>query len=197
MAELNLDIISLNTGGLGDFTKRRKIFSYLKKHVSRKGIAFLHETHSVRRDEKLWTNQFGCGDRSMIFLHGESDVSGMLTGFLEAVKYKIKARYVDKNGRYIVLDVLIDNNPVMLVNYYAPNVESEQLKVLDELAHTFNQLQTSENTTFIWGEDFNLFFDFDLDSEGGSPKLKIKSFSKFLSMMSENDLCDIYIYIYI
>ena len=152
MAELNLDIISLNTAGLGDFTKHRKIFNYLKKHVSRK------ETHSVRKDEMLWTNQFGCGDRSMIFSHRKSDARGVLIGFREAIKYKIKARYVDRNGRYIVLDMLIDNNLVILVNYYAPNVEPEQLKVLDELAHIFNQLQTSENTTSIWGGDFNLFF---------------------------------------
>ena len=53
MGELNLDIISLNTAGLGDFTKRRKIFSYLKEHVSREGIVFLQETHSVRNDKKL------------------------------------------------------------------------------------------------------------------------------------------------
>ena len=99
---------------------------------------------------------------------------------------------MDKNGRYIVLDMLIDNNPVILVNYYAPNVEPEQLKVLDELAHIFNQLQTSENTTIIWGGDFNLFFDVHLDAEGGSPKLNFKSLSKLLSMVSENDLCDIY-----
>ena len=111
MAELNLDIISLNTAGLGDFTKCRKIFNYLKKHVSRNRIVFLQETHSVRKNENLWINQFGCGDRSMIFSHGKSDARGMLIGFREAAKYEIKARYVDKNGRYIVLDMLIDNNP--------------------------------------------------------------------------------------
>ena len=99
---------------------------------------------------------------------------------------------MDKNGRYTVPDVLIDNNPVTLVNYYAPHFESDQLKVLEELAHIFNQLQISENTTFIWGGDFNLFFDVDLEADGGSPKLKVKSLSKLLSMMSKNDLCDIY-----
>ena len=140
MAELNLDIISLNTAGLSDFTERRKVVNYLKKHVSSKGIVFLQETHSVRKDENFWKNQFGCGDRSMIFSLGKSDARGVLIGFHEAVKYKTKARYVDKNGRYIVLDVLIDNNPSILVNYYAPNAESEQLKVLDELGHIFNQL---------------------------------------------------------
>ena len=34
----------------------------------------------------------------MIFSHGKSDARGVLIGFHEAVKYKIKARYVDKNG---------------------------------------------------------------------------------------------------
>ena len=48
---------------------------------------------------------------------------------------------MDKNGRYIIPDVLIDNNPVILVNHYAQNVESDQLNVLDELAHIFDQLQ--------------------------------------------------------
>ena len=61
---------------------------------------------------------------------------------------------MDKNGQYIVVDVLIGNSPVILVNYYAPNVESDQLKVLDELADIFNQLQILENATFIWGGDF-------------------------------------------
>ena len=103
MAELNFDIISLNTAGLGDFTKRRKIFNYLKQHVSRKGIVFLQETHSVRKDEKLWTNQFGCGDRSMIFSHGKSDARGVLIGFHEAINYKIKARYVDKMADILFL----------------------------------------------------------------------------------------------
>ena len=96
------------------------------------------------------------------------------------------------NGRYIVLNVLIDNNPVILVNYYAPNVESEQLKLLDELNHIFNSFEIAENTVFIWGEDFNMTFDTTLDVDGGFPKLKINSFSKLLSMMSENDLCDIF-----
>ena len=92
MAELDLDIISLYTAGLGDFTKHRKILNYFKKHVSRKGTVFLQATHSVRKDENLWKSQFGCGDRSVISSHGKSDARRVLIGFREAVKYKIKAR---------------------------------------------------------------------------------------------------------
>ena len=40
MDDLDFDILSLNVRGLGDHTKRRKIFNYAKKHVSRKGVIF-------------------------------------------------------------------------------------------------------------------------------------------------------------
>ena len=40
------------------------------------------------------------------------------------------------------------------------------------------------------GGDFNLIFDSDLD--GSNPRPKIQSLSKLISMMSENELCDIF-----
>ena len=81
MVDLNIDIISLNTASLGDCTKRRKIFNYLEKQVSCKGVVFLQETHSVEEDEKIWTNQFGCGQGSIVFSHGKSDVREVLIPF--------------------------------------------------------------------------------------------------------------------
>ena len=42
---------------LGNFTKRKKIFNYVEKHFSRRGIILLQETHSVQKDEKVLTNQ--------------------------------------------------------------------------------------------------------------------------------------------
>ena len=49
MDDLDFDILSLNVRGLGDHTKTRKIFNYAKKHVSRKGVIFQQETHSVQK----------------------------------------------------------------------------------------------------------------------------------------------------
>ena len=172
---------------MGDYTKRRKIFNYLKKQVSCKEVVFWQETHSVQKDEKIWTNQFGCGQGSIVFSHGKSDAA-----FREGLKYKVRAQCVDDNGRYIVLDARFDSNPAILVNYYAPNVETDQMKVLDEITHIFDKIEISGNTTLIWGGDFNLFFNINLDADGSSPELKVKSVSKLLSMMLKNDLCDIY-----
>ena len=74
-----------------------------QKHVSRKGVIFLQETHSVQKDEQVWTNQVGCGMGSMFFSHGKSEVRGDLTAFREGIKYKVTEKHIDTEGRYIVL----------------------------------------------------------------------------------------------
>ena len=53
MVELNCDLISLNTAGLRDYEKRRKVFHYLKQQVSKSAIIFMQETHTVKSDEKI------------------------------------------------------------------------------------------------------------------------------------------------
>ena len=78
-------------------TRRRKIFNYLKKQVSCKGVVFLQEAHSVRKDEKIWTNQFGCGQGSIVFSHGNSDARGVLIAFREGLG-EVRAQYVHDNG---------------------------------------------------------------------------------------------------
>ena len=119
----------------------------------------------------------------------------VLLVFREAVNYKIIEQYVDSNGRYIVLNAMLHNVPFILVNYYALNYETDQLKLLEELSHIFDQLDTAKNTTLIWGGYFKTIFDNYLDANGGTPrgpKLYAKLVSKLLSLMSENDLCDTY-----
>ena len=101
-------------------------------------------------------------------------------------------QYVDDGGKFIVLNTLTEDSPVVFINCYAPNEEKDQLKVFDDLNHILDNIDNSEGTVLVWGGDFNLIFDIGLDADGGSPKLKLKSICKVSSMMSENDLCDIY-----
>ena len=102
---------------------------------------------------------------------------------------KVINQYVDHGVRFIVLYTLIKDSPVVLINYYAPNEEKDQLKVLDDLNHILDNIDISEDTILLWGGDFNLIFDIRLDAEGGFPKLKLKSVSKVSPTMAENDLC--------
>ena len=128
----------------------------------------------------------------MVFSRSTSDSRGVLTAFREASNYKVINQYVDGGSRFIVLSTLIENSPVVLINYYAPDEEKNQLKVLDDLNHVLDNIDISEDTVLVWGGDFNLIFDIRLDADDGSPKLKLKSISKVSSMMAEDDLCDIY-----
>ena len=105
----------------------------------------------MQKDEKVWTNQLGCEKGSVIFSHGKSDARGVLVAFREAVDYKINLQHVDNNGRYIVFNLLIDGNPVVRINYYAPNYEADQVKLLNNLTHVFDESEITANTRVLGG----------------------------------------------
>ena len=59
--------------------------------------------------------------------------------------------------------------------------------MLNEINKTIDELDLEQNIQIIWGGDFDL----QLDTDGGNPKLKAKSITQILSMMSDHDLYDI------
>ena len=128
----------------------------------------------------------------ILFSHRTSNSTGVLIAFREGLDVKTEATFTDNCGRLLILKAKIQDNPVILVNYHAPNEEGAQLRVLSEVNSILDKFVLESNSAFIWGGDFNLYFDIALETDGGNPKLKIKSLSKLLAMMQENDLCDIY-----
>ena len=115
------DVLSLNTADMGDNFKRRKIFSYLKKSCSSKEIVFLQETHSSARNEEIWSNQLGCGKDSVVFSYRTSYSRDLLIALRESSNYRILS--TNCNGRYIILNLKINNCPFILINYCASNDE--------------------------------------------------------------------------
>ena len=65
--DFNFEVITLNVRGLREFKKRRKIFDWIKKHISKESIMLLKETHSDEKIENIWTSQWH-GD--LRFSHG-------------------------------------------------------------------------------------------------------------------------------
>ena len=86
----------------------------------------------------------------------------------------------------------IQGNPYVLVNCYAPNSETGQIKTFQDLANRLCDLDADPECSCIFGGDWNLIFDTTMDSMGGSPKLKEKSIFHLRSIMSDYDLVDIY-----
>ena len=127
-----------------------------------------------------------------MFSHGASDSRGVLIVFREGLDIEIRTCKCNKNGRYIVLYVHVQDNPILLVNYYAANDESSQVQTLSEICDIIDKMELEQDMKIVWGGDFNLFFDSFLDANSGKPQLKMNSLTKLLSIMSERDLRDLF-----
>ena len=82
--------------------------------------------------------------------------------------YTIEKSVLDQEGRYVILQAKIQDSSIILINYYAPNVKGAQITVLSEINDIINNIVLKEDTTILWGGDFNFFY-VKLDADGGSP----------------------------
>ena len=99
---------------------------------------------------------------------------GVLIAFSEGLEFNTTKEFTDQNGLYIVLQVDNQGNPYVLINYYAPNLETQQVSALDELTTVLSNLELKENINLISGGDFNLILNLNLDADGGNPTRKKK-----------------------
>ena len=129
---------------------------------------------------------------SIRFSYGTSAGRGVFIAFREKLDYVILDEYSHDNGNFLILDVRIKGLLVILVNYYAPNGEKEQVEVLTQTKEFLSKIEYDQNTAMISGGDFNVNFDKSLDADGGNATLKIQSLTKIHTLTAENELCDIF-----
>ena len=104
----------------------------------------------------------------------------------------VNSQTTDKHGRILILDVTIDGSEYVLINIYNANIESEQLKVLNDLSELMKKVNITHGKQIVLAGDFNLFFDSNLEAKGGKPILKEKSVARMTEFKKEYDLCDIW-----
>ena len=144
--------LSLNTAGIGDSIKRRKLFNYAKKHTSSAGDIFSAGNSQFWKKERLWVNQWGCGRGAVIFSHGSSNARRVLIAFMESLDYKILSVTHNSNGKYhkhIIINTIIKGSPFILINYYAPNDENGQIQVLNEIQEQLDLLDPDQDIQII------------------------------------------------
>ena len=187
---VDFEILSYNVRGIDSERKRKKLFNYIKKHTSSNTVVCLQETHSTKKDVLMWKYQWH-GD--IIFSHGSSNQKGVLVAFRYGLEYKmLSPEVVDNEGRFIILHIEIQGSPYVLINYYAPDIELNQVKKLQQIKSKLQNMSINENTQFILTGDWNLVFDRSLDALGGSPTLKFNSHKEIQSLMIDYELLDIW-----
>ena len=187
--QLSFDVVTLNVRGLRNYTKRKKIFQYFKKHTTSKGIVFLQETHTCIKKAAQYKNM---RRGTMRFSHGTTDSRGVLVAFQESLNFKILNDYRNTDGQILVLKCIIEDSPYLLINFYNANRQNEQLKALQNLNDIISGIELESDTRFIFGGDFNIIYDVKLDADGGSPSLKLSSISKLESIKEYLNICDIF-----
>lgn len=68
----------------------------------------------------------------MILSHGSNHCRGELVLINERLQYEINT-VIDDGGRYILLEMTIQEEPFLLLNLYAPTKLNEQIVVFQEL----------------------------------------------------------------
>lgn len=151
MAEVtNIDfsVLSVNVRGLRNYQKRRKVYNWLCKQDCHNGIAFLQETHSDLKSEKSWTNLWR---GQSFYSHGTTSSCGVATLIGKNVEFSLEDKVIDDNGRFIILLCQIQGLHFILINYYAPNIETNQVKVLHDISESLSSLKVKEPAQIIWG----------------------------------------------
>ena len=107
--------MSLNARGIQDLHKRKSIFTWIEKQNS--DITFLQETCSTPEIINEWKFQWR---GEIILSHGSNHNRGVLILISEQLEYEIKNTIIDDEGRYILLEMTIQESPFLLLNLYAP-----------------------------------------------------------------------------
>ena len=128
-----LSLHSFNVRGLANKNKRTTIFNWLS--INHKGIIFLQETHTTKDSENTWRQEW---PGEIIFSHGNFNSRGVAILFPKQLDVTVNSQIVDGNGRYILADVTIEDNKLILVNLYAPTKD----KVNDQI-YSSQKLQIS------------------------------------------------------
>ena len=84
--------------------------------------------------------------------------------------HSIKHSIIDNEGRYIIVDLKIDDQVYTCVNIYAPNDDCPQF--FREIDSILDQFQCNK---IIYGGDFNFVFNLVLDKKGGIKRTNFKA----------------------
>lgn len=188
MTELTtkLTFNSFNARGLGEAKKRRSIFKWLKD--LHKGVFLIQETHSQPSIEKVWEKEWG---NTIIFSHGTSKSRGVAVLFSKQLDVCIHKTVTDVNGRYILLEMDIDNNPLVLMNIYAPTKDKpkEQAVFIEQI---FDILQEYQDKNIILAGDFNTYLNPDKDKKGGKSEIQSTSSKYLCEYLDAYNLIDVW-----
>ena len=92
----------------------------------------------------------------------------------DKVDYEVKECIIDINGRFLILDVFINNQAFVLANVYAPssNAPAEQAYFFLNINNIFQRVNQDCNKDIIVGGDI-ILMNVELDRDGGNLRYNV------------------------
>ncbi len=185
MANANYNLLSLNVRGLNNTNKRRAVFKWLDNGMY--DIVLLQETHTTVDVERVWSNDWR---GPLFFSHGTGNARGCCVLIRSSLDFKTQLVKVDSNGRYIIVRCLITDEPVTIVNVYAPNKEADHVNFIKNLDNTLSVNDITNVDDIIMGGDWNIIRNTELDKSGGVLQTKQSSVALLEGLMIKFNLND-------
>ena len=92
----------------------------------------------------------------MFFSHGTCHSKGVLVLVKGNLNFNLQTVKTDPEGRYIMLDAIIQDSRYCLLNIYAPNKCAAQIHFFQNISEEIKTLTAECNSPTIVGGDFNV-----------------------------------------
>ena len=162
-------------------------FNFIKKNNF--DVCYIQESYSSIECEKIWRDEWG---GHMVFSHGSAHSKGTLILFKPNFDINIHSEVCDEDGRYIILNVDIQDINYCLINIYSPNKENEKKILWNIMMENLKSLRINVNNNIIAGGDWNSIFNPNLDKSGVKTVCSNKVSPELAHLIDEYDLIDIW-----
>ena len=113
--------------------------------------------------------------------------AGVCILFNNNFQFEIKKQFSDPDGRFLLVDLKLENKTITLGNIYAPNDDNPNF-----FKNFLSHFLSFECKDIILGGDFNLVLDVQNDKKGGRLTTHKNSLKEVQNIINSLDLIDIW-----
>lgn len=176
-----LTFLTWNIRGVGSQAKRVRVLNHL---VNLKAdICLLQETHLSDSDyTRIKSTQFS----HLYSSHYNSKQRGVCILINKRISFTHNTTITDPEGRFIIINISINNAPITIANIYGPNTDDASF-----FQNVFSTLSNHSHCPIILAGDFNTVLDPTLDKSDRLKNKRICNSTKTIKQfMSEFGLGD-------
>lgn len=170
---MQLKFLTWNVRGVGSQTKKNKVLNYLKNIQA--DICLIQETHlSQFTQNNLKTTHFNHCFSS----YYNSKQRGVCILINKNIQFNHHTTISDPEGRFIIINISINNNPITIGNIYGPNSDDPSF-----FSNVFSSLSNLSSCPIIIGGDYNTVINPTLDRSKHTSKFwqSSKTIKQFMS----------------